>query len=203
MNFKPEEYDIENNNNINNSTPKYPPTQVVPPSYDSDREPSEKDNAEQHDEQRQRHQQDHAERNRESSVTPSERDQCPTYPSNPKKLRTSVCDNLNSTFGTPPERHSDPGLVRNLIFFLVYFSKSVNQLLLQPLSLSIKNLSPVSKMEVTELDEVRRISPLSNPSRDSRDQMSIKPEMGLPNMPGLHRDMPQQLLPVRLLIYLF
>ena len=74
MKFKPEENDIDNNNNINNPTPNFPPTQVVPPSYDSDRDPSEKDNSEHHDEHRQRKQR-RSELDRESPATPSERDQ--------------------------------------------------------------------------------------------------------------------------------
>ncbi|XP_063707468.1 protein bric-a-brac 1 isoform X2 [Culicoides brevitarsis] len=204
MNFKAEDNDIENNNiNNNNSTPKFSTQSVPPSSYDSDREITDKEIKEESEQSQQQHHREHRDSrehrsgdrdrdeereqrlvsrrsasdrsNRESSTTPVDREQqsssasLSSYPN--KKARTSsVCDTPNMPFGSTQERRSDSGL---------------------PPSLGSQKHSPTSKMDASDLDDGRRISPASNASRD---HMPLKSDLDL-NMPGLHHDIPPQLLP--------
>ncbi|XP_063707470.1 sex determination protein fruitless isoform X4 [Culicoides brevitarsis] len=212
MNFKAEDNDIENNNiNNNNSTPKFSTQSVPPSSYDSDREITDKEIKEESEQSQQQHHREHRDSrehrsgdrdrdeereqrlvsrrsasdrsNRESSTTPVDREQqsssasLSSYPN--KKARTSsVCDTPNMPFGSTQERRSDSGLV----------------CLRFPPSLGSQKHSPTSKMDASDLDDGRRISPASNASRD---HMPLKSDLDL-NMPGLHHDIPPQLLPPNL-----
>lgn len=79
-------------------------------------------------------------------------------------------------------------------FFLGIPEKKINFnfLLTQPSSLGSQKLSPSSKLDTSDIDEGRRISPASNASRE---HMPLKSEIEL-GMSGLHHDIPPQLLPV-------
>lgn len=59
-------------------------------------------------------------------------------------------------------------------------------------SLGSQKESPNSKMDTSDMDDGRRISPASNASRD---HMPFKSELEL-GMSGLHHNIPPQLLPV-------
>uniref|UniRef100_A0A336N0X7 CSON004128 protein n=1 Tax=Culicoides sonorensis TaxID=179676 RepID=A0A336N0X7_CULSO len=197
MSFKQEDNDIENNNiNNNDTSPKFTTQSVPPPSYDSDRETTDKDSKEDSEQTKRKHDRDDlhheedrvqltsrrsaSDQGRESSTTPvdlhtqSSSASLSSYPINQKKART-VCDTPNLPVSNTPERR-----------------RSETRL---PSSLGSQKLSPNSKMDTSDLDDGRRISPVSNASRD---HMPLKPDIDLPGMAGLQHILPPQLLPPNL-----